>query len=104
KLPAHHLEMIDNPYWRREWIAVQNDVKWCSSGTKFDDGTKHLIWKTVEHMPGGKIYVRMLTGGGGAKTLHACREINGRYDLAAPVVIKIDDKFAMLLERERYQR
>ncbi|MEI7909470.1 MAG: hypothetical protein WCK77_07520 [Verrucomicrobiota bacterium] len=106
KLPAHHMELIDKPHWDREWNAIKERVEWdLPVGTPYDDATLHLIWKTVEHLPGGRVFVRELRGGiGGAKTLHASREINGRYDRAAPIVIKIDDKFAMLLERERYQR
>lgn len=106
KLPAHHLELIDNPNWRREWNGVKDRIEWeLPAGEQFEEYERHLIWKTVEHMPGGRIYVRPLSGGiGGARTLHCSREINGDYDLAAPVVIKIDDRFPMLLERWRYQR
>lgn len=107
KLPVHHLDLIDNPHWEREWKAVRNLIEWdLPVGPDLHrDFTKHLIWKAVGHMPGGRICVRELRGGiGGASTLHASREINGRYDRAAPEVIKIDRVFDMLLERERYQR
>jgi CheY-like chemotaxis protein len=106
KLPEHYLERIQDPAWQREWQSIREQIEWdVSVGSQFDENTLFLIWKAIESMPGSCINVRKLGDGiGGAQTLSASRLINGRYDMAAPVVIKIDDYFRMLLERERYQR
>ena len=106
KLPEHFLERVQNRNWRQEWLAVASHLEWdLPVGRQFDEEVLYLIWKAIEAMPGGRIYVRELSGGiGGAQTLHVAKEINGRYGHAAPVVIKIDNHFRMLMERERYQR
>jgi len=46
-----------------------------------------------------------MTGGiGGALTVRVSKRVGNLYGLAAPFVVKIDRRFQMLLERERYVR
>ncbi len=108
KLPQHFLESIQDRRWQEEWLAIGAGIDWDfrdPNGSESSDENRYLIWKQAEVMPGGKIRVEKRGGGiGGALTLQISREINNRFDLAGPVVIKIDDRFRMLMERERYLR
>ncbi|MCX6880486.1 MAG: hypothetical protein NTW21_42780 [Verrucomicrobia bacterium] len=106
KLPSHHAILLGGRHWRREWEMVSESIDWdLPPGKPDDDATKYLLWKSVEHMPGGTILARPLAGGlSGSRTFHVSREVNGRYDCAAPIVVKIDQHSNMMLERERYRR
>jgi len=104
KLPAHHAELVHQPNWTREWCTIKESARW-DGDLDLDEVARYLITKSVENLPGSTIRVKALQGGiGGAKTLKIERKINGSFDNATPMVVKIDHRFPMLLERERYRR
>ena len=106
KLPECYCERLQHKQWVREWTAIRSGVDWdIGPGERVDEASRYLIWKAMEGMPGGTIRVKGLAGGiGGARTLRAVKAVNDRYNRATPVVIKIDERFRMLMERERYYR
>ena len=109
KLPANYIQIVQNPLWQREWQAAKDEVNLVflgqSDDSALEDAHKFLIWKAVREMPGSKIHATRLRGGiGGALTLSVRKGRGDRFDVVAPVVVKIARRFEMILERERYRR